>query len=398
MARTLYELTGALAASAENGTREALLEVYRAAWPRFSAPLAKDILSHEDPQVLLTYYSDVFVPPATHFDFLSSAAQEACLPPGLRLFFIIGATLASAAQADEQKEEVKEEQVDGEGGSPEQEKGEDSASDVDEGDEEDDEDDNSGGADDPLHAAHLQGCHAHETLTMPVRLRAALLQLLCRAYGACASAAARGAVQGLNEALMLSCAALVSPAPPVLLPAQRGVAYMLAEHDATRRMVVAARLPLDADYMTTLVRGLGLSVQAQQADSGATVTQVGVYVHVQGATDEQPRSVTADFGLAADSDAAARALVVSAQRWCRGEKPNAQRVLSRASLYTTLMSTVLPVGTHGRGTGRAFSAQDCKALGYKATSSEDAIVFACCQWPAPDAPAAAPIAAAADGA
>lgn len=369
-------LTRTLSSGGQDGTHATLMKIYRAAWPRFlSLPeadtgfgdSASEVCTNTHMQQLLAGAADACLPPACSFEFFDGAAQEADLPPGLRFFFIVGATLARAAQ----HEDALGAGVDV-----------DDTSVVTQFDAQ------------ALHSKYTQHQGqqgAIETLTMPSHLRSLLLERVWHAQTTCTSRVARERAAKLTGAVMMAFSEYLSDAP-VLLESQRGEARVLAKQPAARRAVVAARLPVpgtnEVSSKSTYAHGFGLSVRAGTPLPGMPVSHLGTFVRVLGATDEQPKSVNVAFGVMADSDAALRVVVAGAVQWCRGASSDLSSIIApqphlwamRASAGITVYTATGPTAG-GWGFFEAFTTETCKALGYRVTSGEDLVVFACCEWP-----------------
>lgn len=355
VASVLAGLTRAL--SSKLGTHGALLTIYRDAWPRFTdATASGDVCGRAHIQRVLSGSPDGCMPPARCFDFLVAAAHCARPPPGLRLFLIIAATLASAAQAEDPLAAGGDAVVD------------------------------SATLTEVLRENYLQSRLAHETLIMPCHLRVALVAALCAAQGQAAGAAARRAVHALNGDVAMACAGLVSHAPTVLLASQLRVGHVLAEDVKQRRAVIAARLPLsrgqEGSVQCSSVRGVAIGVKVTVSDDEAPQpTHVGMFVAVRGASEDTPKRITVCFGLAVDSEAVLEPLVEAAQQWCSGRPRAPLRLQARQGLWATHASEAFVVTTADWGYNKAFTQAESEALGYPLDAPAEAVVFACCEWP-----------------
>lgn len=206
------------------------MDMYLAAWPQFLALPAPgdgaggddDARPTEHVQRLLTGSVDTWAPPVRCLEFFHSAARAADLPPGLRFFFIIAATLARAAER---------EGVLGNG---------DDAHDVDDT-----------FSIEALCTEYLRVDAVMETLGMPEPLRRLIVERIWHAQVQCQGEASRETVNTLTGAVMMACARLLwpttplppqapmhPPAAPLALLSQLGVGHVIAEHTASRRIVV----------------------------------------------------------------------------------------------------------------------------------------------------------------
>lgn len=360
--KVLSGLTRALSTCGQREPHVALLQIYREAWPRLAtAPTAfsaHDACTCEHLQLLLTGSADAYVPPARYAEFLYSAAQGSGLQPGMRLFFVVGATLAGTAQDGAQL-------GDGPG---------------------------SGEAVDAtaLRVKYLQSHLATETLRMPYHLRGRLLEVLCLAQQQVLPDEARAAVQQLSTDAMLACSDLLTHAPPVLMPSQLCVGHVLAQDDGRRRAVVAARLALDASgkahTYSSYAHGVTLTIDAQGTEAATHAEHLCVSITLEGASEGRQQNVAVALGVAADTEQAVSALVSRSQRFCSGEKA---RVRSRPRLWVTLGTSEVDLIGDEQWTC-VFRAAECASLEYELADQDEVVVFAACEWPAPGA--AAPVA------
>ena len=269
-----------------------LAKMYENAWSRFAEqPLlrpADNDSNRQNLQFILTGSADAHSPPPQHFDFLCSTAKRQHMPAGLRLFLVIGATLASAPIGGQQ------------GGS-----------------------DDKAGADRDgtvraLRSAYMQGHVAYKTLTMRHHIQSALFALLCHAR----ASAEPGVVHELADAALMACAGLATSESPVLQPSQLFKAHILGRYDGRkRRLVVAARLPIDRagnGVASSYTDNLGVAVQLH--DENGTYSdsekQLRAAVRARGACEEQPKQLRLWAGLAACSSNTLREVTDRAQKWC----------------------------------------------------------------------------------
>lgn len=334
----------------QKGTHDALLNIFREVWPRFAAASADTL------RRVLTGSTVQTFPPVRCSHFLESAAGQRDLPPGLRLFLIIGTTLAITARTPEEINFVGANELETAGSACE------------------------------LQDKFLRTRRAHETLRMPHRLRTALCGLVCSAVGQAESKRGRAAIQGLLEGLLFASADLLSPAPPVLLSSQLDVGHVLAEADATRRVVVAARSAVHfGKYASaSYANDVGMNVEVIEDTTGSATRYLSVFLDLQSAADENPIKLNVCLGLIADSEVAVRELSEAAAHWCRGGSPQLE---ARRGLWTSRPIEPFEIGTEGVGRNRAFGPDRYKGVGYKLAGGEQVIAFACCEWPAPAAAA-----------
>lgn len=304
---------------------------------------------------MLTGSPDAHLPPASHFDALVSVASEPdSLPRGMRLLFIIGATLAHAAHGA-------------------------AAADL------KPDPDDTRNADErvqQLRTIYLQGHRACETLRMPPHLQQAFLTFLCDSRQHAGPDARCGAVQSLIESLLKACVGLLSPAPPVLLPAQRGVGHVLASGDQHhRRVVVAARLRLergDARQSSSFAEGIAVVVELAGNSTGGPKPHLGVYVRVDGACEQQLKCGALWVGVVSSSESAVTALADAAVQWCSGD--SATLIPQRHLWLSRPCGRFVLKDSSAWGHRNAFAEADCAALGCALAEGRDAVAYVSCEW------------------
>ena len=345
VAVVLSRLTAYLCDAGLNST---LLELYGMAWPRLSisAATADTSCCVADVQCLLEGDSQHRLAAAAKhkdlFDFYQGAALvPSTLPPGLRLVCILGAHLA-CDDAHVGKADL--------------------------GDIKADPEDTTAQEAEQLRGAYLQGFRACETLWMPQHLREAILAYLSGARGG-------GAVRALVGSVLRACAALLPQAPAALLPSQLGVAHVLAQNAAHRRVVVAARLRLAAAHAATSTFAEDVAIRARLGAKG----ELFVRLTVRGASAARPRRVMAWLGIASRREGALRALAAAAEAWCCGEAHNVTP--RRGSWLARPCGMVLLRGDPGTEDSETFWAADSTGLGYSLHAGDELVAFVSCQWP-----------------